>query len=199
MKQLKNRIFISLLAAMGITLGAGLVLFPLLLPTENYFRMAAQLFPMAVIIALLLVFPLHALSVRTAKAISEAKKQAAFSVESTPPTVIDIPTEAAPPPPSLEQKRALPPRPAKPRAPRKPRSKPAARPVVTDTDDSTPEIDIPTEPTPVQTATPARPAKPRAPRKPRVKKAPAETEKNTPAAETEPAGEQQAEEKLPVP
>lgn len=93
MKQLKNRIFFKMLAAMGMTLGAGLVLFPLLLPTENYFRMMLQLVPMAVIIAILLVFPLHMLSQRLARQVQYEKKQAAFSVEPTIPTVIDIPTE----------------------------------------------------------------------------------------------------------
>ena len=123
MKQLKNRIFMRMLAAMGMTLGAGLVLFPLLLPTENYFRMMLQLLPMAVIIAILLVFPLHVVSMRLAKKIQYEKKQAAFSVEPTIPTIIDIPTEIPAPPKPAPRPARLP----KPRAPRPAAKRPAAQ------------------------------------------------------------------------
>ena len=121
MKQLKNRIFFKMLAVMGITLGAGLIMFPLLLPTENYFRMMLQLVPMALIVAILLIFPLHLLSMRLAKQVQYEKRQAAFSVDPNPPTIIDIPTEIPEPiKPAKPAKPAKPSRPA--RAPRVPKA-----------------------------------------------------------------------------
>ena len=49
----------KLLMAMGITLLACLLFYPLLLPTENYFRLLLQLLPVAVITGLLLLIPLY--------------------------------------------------------------------------------------------------------------------------------------------
>ncbi len=67
--------FRKLLTAAGITLGLCLLLYPLLLPTENYFRLILQLLPVAVVIALLMIFPLYYLSERTSQeTASELKK-----------------------------------------------------------------------------------------------------------------------------
>ena len=56
--------FRKLLTAMGITLGACLLLYPLLLPTENYFRLLLQLLPVAIVTGLLLLIPLYIISDR---------------------------------------------------------------------------------------------------------------------------------------
>ena len=56
---MKNQIVRRLLAVMLLTLGAGILLFPLLLPSENYFKMVLRLLPVAVVIGLVMLMPIY--------------------------------------------------------------------------------------------------------------------------------------------
>ena len=66
--------FRKLLTAMGITLGACLLFYPLLLPTENYFRLVLQLFPVALFTGLLLLIPLYIISERFSRGVTSELK-----------------------------------------------------------------------------------------------------------------------------
>ena len=66
---MKKTIFRKLLLAMGITLALTLLMYPLLLPTENYFRLVLQILPVAVVIGALLIIPVYILSDRLSRAI----------------------------------------------------------------------------------------------------------------------------------
>ena len=66
--------FRKLLTAMCITLGACLLLYPLLLPTENYFRLVLQLFPVAFITGVLLLIPLYLICERFSRSVTAELK-----------------------------------------------------------------------------------------------------------------------------
>ena len=61
---MKNQIIRRLLIVMLLTLFAALLLFPLLLPSENYFRMLLRLLPVAVLIGGVMLIPVFRLSER---------------------------------------------------------------------------------------------------------------------------------------
>lgn len=72
---MKHSVFRKLLIAMGITLGLCLLVYPLLLPTENYFRLVLQLLPLSVLIGLALIIPLYIISDKLSRKIAlELKK-----------------------------------------------------------------------------------------------------------------------------
>ena len=64
---MKKTLFRKLLIAMGATLGLCLLVYPLLLPTENYFRLVLQLLPLAVLVGLLMLVPLYFISDKFSK------------------------------------------------------------------------------------------------------------------------------------
>ena len=66
---MKKTIFRKLLMIMGITLALTLLMYPLLLPTENYFRLVLQILPVAVIIGIILIIPVYLLSDKLSRAI----------------------------------------------------------------------------------------------------------------------------------
>ena len=72
---MKKKVFHKLLLAMGVTLGACLLLYPLLLPTENYFRLVLQILPVAVVIGLLLIIPLYVVSDRLSHSMATELKR----------------------------------------------------------------------------------------------------------------------------
>ena len=59
---MKKTLFRKLLIAMGMTLILCLLVYPLLLPTENYFRLVLQLLPLAVLVGLVMLVPLYFIS-----------------------------------------------------------------------------------------------------------------------------------------
>jgi len=71
---MRKLFFRKLLIAMGLTLGGCWLLYPLLLPTENYFRLLLQILPVAVFVGLLLLLPLYVLSVQVSRHIAERLK-----------------------------------------------------------------------------------------------------------------------------
>ena len=56
---MKKALFRKLLTAMAATLGLCLLVYPLLLPTENYFRLVLQLLPLSLVIGAVMLIPLH--------------------------------------------------------------------------------------------------------------------------------------------
>ena len=64
---MKKTMFRKLLTAMGTTLGLCLLVYPLLLPTENYFRLVLQLLPLAVLVGLVMLVPLYFISDKFSK------------------------------------------------------------------------------------------------------------------------------------
>ncbi len=72
---MKKIIFRRLQNAAVITLGLCLLLYPLLLPTENYFRLVLQLLPVATAVAVLMWFVLRYLTERTSREIAEELKK----------------------------------------------------------------------------------------------------------------------------
>ncbi|MBQ8921440.1 MAG: PAS domain-containing protein [Oscillospiraceae bacterium] len=71
---MRRILFRKLLLAEGITLGACLLLYPLLLPTENYFRLVLQLFPVAIIAGLLLLIPMYLISEKISRGVTAELK-----------------------------------------------------------------------------------------------------------------------------
>ena len=71
---MKKIIFRRLCLAMCITLGMCLLLYPLLLPTENYFRLVLQITPVALFIGLVLLIPLRIVSDRMSRNITAQLK-----------------------------------------------------------------------------------------------------------------------------
>lgn len=59
---MKKALFRKLLTAMAATLGLCLLVYPLLLPTENYFRLVLQLLPLSLVIGAVMLIPLHFIS-----------------------------------------------------------------------------------------------------------------------------------------
>ncbi len=55
---MKKSLYRLLLIAMGLTLLLCLLVYPLLLPTENYFRLVLQLIPMSLVTGVLMIFPI---------------------------------------------------------------------------------------------------------------------------------------------
>lgn len=80
---MKNSVFRKLLQAMGITLGMCLLIYPLLLPTENYFRLVLQLLPLSVLIGLLLIIPLYIISDKLSRKIALELKKLHVNAKST--------------------------------------------------------------------------------------------------------------------
>ena len=72
---MKKTLFIKLLTAMGLTLALCVLIYPLLMPTENYFRLVLQLIPMSIITGLLLIAPLYFISGRMAHSIGQKLKR----------------------------------------------------------------------------------------------------------------------------
>lgn len=66
---MKKTLFRRLLLVMGITLALTLLMYPLLLPTENYFRLVLQILPVALVIGAILVIPVYALSNQISRAV----------------------------------------------------------------------------------------------------------------------------------
>ena len=64
---MKKTLFRKLLTAMGATLGLCLLAFPLLLPTENYFRLVLQLLLPAAAVGLVMLVPLYFISDKFSK------------------------------------------------------------------------------------------------------------------------------------
>lgn len=72
---MKKQIFRKLLIGMGMTLGLCLLVYPLLLPTENYFRLVLQLLIPAVFVGAVMVIPLYIISDKFSRSIAmELKK-----------------------------------------------------------------------------------------------------------------------------
>ena len=72
---MKKTLFFKLLTAMGLTLLLCLLVYPLLLPTENYFRLVLQLLPLAVLVGLIMLVPLYFICDKFSHSISlELKK-----------------------------------------------------------------------------------------------------------------------------
>lgn len=71
---MRKLLFKKLLLAAGITLGACLLIYPLLLPTENYFRLVLQLLPIALITGLLLLIPIYKISENISRDITDELK-----------------------------------------------------------------------------------------------------------------------------
>lgn len=67
---MKKTLFRKMLIAMGLTLILCLLVYPLLLPTENYFRMVLQLLPLSVFVGVVLVVPLYMISDKFANSIA---------------------------------------------------------------------------------------------------------------------------------
>lgn len=63
----KNRIFAVILAVSGVCAALCLLCFPLLLPTENYWKLVLQLSPVAVLVCAALIFPARLLAGHIAK------------------------------------------------------------------------------------------------------------------------------------
>ena len=72
---MKKTLFFKLLTAIGLTLLLCLLVYPLLLPTENYFRLVLQLLPLAVLVGLIMLVPLYFICDKFSRSISlELKK-----------------------------------------------------------------------------------------------------------------------------
>lgn len=80
---MKKMLFRKLLIGMGLTLGLCLLVYPLLLPTENYFRLVAQLLIPAVFVGAILIIPLYIISERFSKEIAAALKKLRIDSKST--------------------------------------------------------------------------------------------------------------------
>lgn len=80
---MKKMLFRKLLIGMGLTLLLCLLVYPLLLPTENYFRLAAQLFVPALFVGAVLMIPLYVLSDRFSKEIAGELKKLRIDSKST--------------------------------------------------------------------------------------------------------------------
>ena len=72
---MKKTLFLKLLTAMGLTLALCVLIYPLLMPTENYFRLVLQLIPMSIITGLLLIAPLYFISGQMAHSIGQKLKR----------------------------------------------------------------------------------------------------------------------------
>ena len=59
---MKNQLTRRMLTVMLMTLGAAVILFPLLLPSENYFKMVLRLLPVAIVIGAVLLIPISSIS-----------------------------------------------------------------------------------------------------------------------------------------
>ena len=64
---MKKTFFRKLLIAMAATLGLCLLVYPLLLPTENYFRLVLQLLLPAILVGLIMLVPLWFISDKFSK------------------------------------------------------------------------------------------------------------------------------------
>ena len=80
---MKKTLFRKLLIAMGMTLILCLLVYPLLLPTENYFRLVLQLLPLSIFVGLVMVGPLYYISDKMSKAIAFELKRLRLDSKST--------------------------------------------------------------------------------------------------------------------
>lgn len=80
---MKKTLFRKMLIAMGLTLILCLLVYPLLLPTENYFRMVLQLLPLSVFVGIVLVVPLYMISDKFANSIALQLKRMRLDSKAT--------------------------------------------------------------------------------------------------------------------
>ena len=80
---MKKTLFRKLLIAMGMTLLLCLLVYPLLLPTENYFRLVLQLLPLSIFVGAVLVAPLYFISDKMSKGIAMELKKLRLDSKST--------------------------------------------------------------------------------------------------------------------
>ena len=80
---MKKTVFRKLLIAMGMTLILCLLVYPLLLPTENYFRLVLQLLLPCIFVGAVLVVPLYLISDKYSKAIAMELKKLRLDSKST--------------------------------------------------------------------------------------------------------------------
>ncbi len=80
---MKKTLFRKMLIAMGLTLALCLLVYPLLLPTENYFRLVLQLLPLSILVGLILTVPLYYNSDKLAKSIALQLKKLRIDSKST--------------------------------------------------------------------------------------------------------------------
>ena len=80
---MKKTVFRKLLTAMGMTLVLCLLVYPLLLPTENYFRLVLQLLLPCIFVGAVLVAPLYFISDKLSKAIALELKKLRLDSRST--------------------------------------------------------------------------------------------------------------------
>jgi two-component system phosphate regulon sensor histidine kinase PhoR len=80
---MKKTLFRKLLIAMGMTLILCLLVYPLLLPTENYFRLVLQLLPLSIFVGAVMVGPLYYISDKLSKAIAFELKRLRLDSKST--------------------------------------------------------------------------------------------------------------------
>ena len=80
---MKKTVFRKLLIAMGMTLILCLLVSPLLLPTENYFRLVLQLLLPCIFVGAVLVVPLYLISDKFSKSIAMELKKLRLDNKST--------------------------------------------------------------------------------------------------------------------
>ena len=80
---MKKTVFRKLLIAMGMTLILCLLVYPLLLPTENYFRLVLQLLLPCIFVGAVLVVPLYLISDKFSKSIAMKLKKLRLDNKST--------------------------------------------------------------------------------------------------------------------
>lgn len=80
---MKKMLFRKLIIGMGMTLLLCLLVYPLLLPTENYFRLIAQLLVPALFVGAVLLIPLYMMSDRFSKEIAAELKKLRIDSKST--------------------------------------------------------------------------------------------------------------------
>ncbi len=80
---MKKALFRKMLIAMGLTLVLCLLVYPLLLPTENYFRLVLQLLPMSIIVGAILIVPMYLMSDRFANSIALRLKKTRLDSKET--------------------------------------------------------------------------------------------------------------------
>lgn len=72
---MKKTLFRRLMTAMGLTLLGCLLIYPLLLPTENYFKLVLQLIPMSIITGAVLTVPMYLISEKMSRNIASQLKK----------------------------------------------------------------------------------------------------------------------------